>query len=164
MGRQLPVAAAVLVTKQELVSEMALLSKGFSLSVAESSKDSRSKPQQRGKITSSCWNLCVFTDVYGQLCGETLRPSSEVAVQKDEKCSHHHLVFHFFQIAGMKNCCLNGKCQHSRRQNLMEISNISEEASPVFIYHEKNLDLKMVCTQSLEKQIALCISLGNLRQ
>lgn len=46
----------------------------------------------------------------------------------------------------------------------MEISNISEEASPVFIYHEKNLDLKMVCTQSLEKQIALCISLGNLRQ
>lgn len=68
------------------------------------------------------------------------------------------------QIAGMKNCCLNGKCQHSRHQNLMEISNISEDASPVFIYHEKNLDLKMVCTQSLEKQIALCISLGNLRQ
>lgn len=47
-------AAAVLVTKQELVSETVLLSKGFSLSVAESSKDGRSKPQQRGKITSSC--------------------------------------------------------------------------------------------------------------
>lgn len=46
----------------------------------------------------------------------------------------------------------------------MEINDISEETSPVFIYYEKNLDLKMVCTQSLEKEIALCISLGNLRQ
>lgn len=68
------------------------------------------------------------------------------------------------QISGMKNCCLNGKCQHSQLQDLTEINNISEEASPVFIYYEKNLDLKMVCTQSLEKEIALCVSLGNLRQ
>ena len=65
------------------------------------------------------------------------------------------------QIAGMKNCCLNGKCQRSQRHHLTEISDISEGASPVFVYDEKNLDLKMVCTQSLEKEIALCISLGN---
>lgn len=73
--------------------------------------------------------------------------------------SHHAAALS--QIAGMKNCCLSGKCQHSQLQNLMEMSNISEEASPVFISYGKNLDLKMVCTQSLEKAVALCISLGN---
>lgn len=54
--------------------------------------------------------------------------------------SHHAAALS--QIAGMKNCCLNGKCQHSQLQNLMEMSNISEEASPVFISCGKNLDLK----------------------
>lgn len=44
--------------------------------------------------------------------------------------SHHAAALS--QIAGMKNCCLSGKCQHSQLQNLMEMSNISEEASPVF--------------------------------
>lgn len=64
----------------------------------------------------------------------------------------------------MKNCCLKGKCQHSQLPDLTETNDISEETSPVFMFYEKNLDLEMVCTQSLEKELALCLPPGNGRR